>query len=408
MKIGILGGTFNPLHKGHLHIARKIYEKGIVDQVWMVPTYRTPNKAFFPEKISSKHRMKMIDVEIKHKKYNKWLKLNDYEIKQKRTSYTIYTIEYFISKYPEHEFYLIMGDDVFKTFKNWKNYEKILEKTKLIVYKRNGLSEKEQKKYPIIYINDIVYNISSTDILSKLLWEKIPNNTRKYIAKKKLYLKSIIFYKLYETKRFEHSLSVASYAKRLSQKKENIMITFSDNSEFYFKKIFKKGNLNKQERAYYAGLMHDMFKYDSEASLIKIISENSNWALPHKDVMHGYAAAIWLQSFYWIKDEKLTNAIKKHTMPDDNMKSLDKIVYVADKISGDRKGDEILHLRKMAFLDLNETFKKLLKKQYDQLVELKLKIPETFENSYKKYVLEEKIKNKKGKWNKNVFFKRLN
>lgn len=408
MKIGILGGTFNPFHKGHLNVARKVYGKGLVDQVWIVPTYRTPNKNFFPEKISSKDRLKMINVEIKSKKYSKWLKLNDYEIKQKRTSFTVYTIEYFISNYPEHEFYLIMGDDVFLSFNKWKNYEKILENVKLIVYKRIGLTIHQQKKFPIIYIDDVVYKISSTDILTNLLWDKIPNNTRKYIAKKKLYLKSIIFYKMYDTKKFEHSLSVASYAKRLINKKENAVVNFSNKSKFFIKKIIWKGILNKQQKAYYAGLMHDMFKYESEANLIKIITENSNWKLPSKEVMHGYAAAIWLQSFYWINDEKVTNAIRKHTMPDNNMSNLDKIIYVADKIAADRNDEEILHLRKMAFVDLDETFRKLLKRQYDYLTKENIRIPEIFENSYKKYVLEERIKSKKSKWNKNVFFKKLN
>lgn len=386
MKIGLFGGTFNPLHKGHMNLVKKIHSKLNLDEIWIIPSFRTPNKSFFPERVEPIHRYKIIKKVLSSEKI-KWLKLSDYELNQKRVSYTIDTVDYFKKLYPKDELYLLMGDDTYKQIESWRKYQSIIDKVNLVVYKREGLSLEEREKYKITYIDDIVYDISSTKVLSNLNWDDIPKTARVYIAKHKLYLKAVVFYKLYNSEKFEHSLSVASHAKRLA----------------------KKNKIKKYERAYYAGLFHDVFKLETKANLIRFITKNSNWQLPHYKVMHGYAAAIWLDTFYQINDKDIVNSIKKHTVPDDKMSTFDKIIYVADKISDDRNNKDVAHLKKMAYLNLEETFKKLLIIQRKILEEKNIKIEGDFKKAYTKYVLEKKIKKEKRRNRiKNELFKRLN
>ncbi len=363
MKIGIFGGTFNPIHKGHIEILEDIKKKIGLDLIYIIPTYQTPDKSFDVEKISALNRYNIVKNALKDYNY-KWIKLSNVELKRKGISYTIDTVMHFKNSHPNDELFLIMGDDRYDNFEKWKNYDEIEKYTKLIVYKRIGLNEKKLlNSNKVIYLNDKTYDYSSSEILSNLDLEKIPKNALKYISKNNLYLKRMVFDKLYE-KRYDHSLSVASHAKRLA----------------------KKNHLNQTHEAYIAGLVHDIFKYEDYSWMVNYISKNSDYIIPEKPALHGYAAAIWLNKEYGLKDKKIINAIKKHTIPDDKMSKLDKIIYVADKISNDRKGKEIAHLRKMAYYDLELTFQKLLKKQVKKLEEKNIKVDETTLKAYKKYV----------------------
>ncbi len=363
MKIAIFGGTFNPIHKGHIKILENIKSNVELDYIYIVPTYQTPDKNFIVEKIKPIYKYKMIKNAVNDYKFS-WLKYSKNEIKRKGISYTIDTVRYFEKKFPNSELYLIIGDDCYDKFDSWKNSKKILEKTKLIVYKRYGFNENELiKNEDLIYINDKTYNYSSTEILNNLELNKIPSSTLEFIAKKNLYLKTMVFYKLYE-KRYDHSISVATHASRLA--KRNFLF-------FSYKK------------AYLAGLVHDIFKYEDSSWMVNYISKYSDYKIPPKPALHGYAASIWLKNEYGIKDNKILNSIKNHTIPNLEMKKFEKIIYVSDKISNDRKDKNIGHLRRQAYNNFDLTFKKIVKQQVNKLKEKNIKIDEDTLSVYNKY-----------------------
>jgi nicotinate-nucleotide adenylyltransferase len=196
MKIAILGGSFDPPHKGHIAIANRLLKLYKFDQIWLMPCLRHP----FDKKLSSsKDRLEMTKF-----LENERIKISDLEINKKTTSYTIDTLECLSLKYPKHEFFWIVGTDQIKDFTKWKKWQEILDKFKTIVIPRSGFEgEQGLKKIltlttlpkNIILVNKTIFppiDISSTLIRNNLKEKKsissfVPKKIEEYIIKNKLY-----------------------------------------------------------------------------------------------------------------------------------------------------------------------------------------------------------------------------
>ena len=170
MKIGLFGGTFDPIHIGHLIIMENVINAMNLDKIYILPNSNPPHK-LQNKKTDIKIRLKMVREAIKD---NHKIEINDYDYRNNSIHYTYQTIDFFKKTYPDDEFYFIIGEDSFLDIKKWKNYEQIL-KENLIVFKRYSeinsslLSEiNEIKKYNknIYLIDNIALDISSTLIRS--------------------------------------------------------------------------------------------------------------------------------------------------------------------------------------------------------------------------------------------------
>ncbi len=359
MKIGIFGGTFSPIHNGHLNIAKNVKKKLDLDVVFIIPTYKTPDKKFSVENITPKDRYKMTKIAVKEMN-EKWLKVSSYEFKKKEISLTYKTINHFKNKFPKDEIYFIMGEDRYFGLNKWEKYEEIMSNARIVVYRR---SEKINKRIgnEVIYLKDNYYDISSTNILTNFEWEDIPDSVKKYISSNNLYLKKITFNSLKE-KRYEHSIAVASHARRLAE---------------------KHGYKNKQ-KAYLSGMVHDLFKLHNKDFLKSFYKENDpnyDETIPN-EALHGFVCSLWLENEYKLNDKEILNAIKNHTLGINNPSKLEKILFVADKISSDRKGDEIGKIRKLAYVDLDQTYNKLIKMLIKKLKKNNIKPHENTLNIY--------------------------
>lgn len=193
MKIGILGGSFNPPHKMHLDMGINLINKQYVDKVIYVPTgskYKYKNNL-----LPDKNRLEML--EIITNKY-KDLCVSDYELKSE-VVYTYQTLNYFKEMNPNDEIYFICGTDNLSYMDKWMNSEEILNNYKILVIKREGedideLLNKFCEYRENIIVSDVIpYNISST-----VIREKIKNNENvdnlidkdilNYIKENKLYI----------------------------------------------------------------------------------------------------------------------------------------------------------------------------------------------------------------------------
>jgi len=188
-KIAILGGSFNPIHIGHLILANTVCEEFNLDKIIFVPCYIQPlksNKDF----ASAEDRLAMIKFAIQN---NPKFELSDIEIKRKGKSYTVDTLKYFKQKYDD--LYFVIGADNIKDFHRWKEPDTILKLAKLIVTNRGGIEQKipqrlRGKKIFVCKIPDI--EISSTLIRNNIRSNKsikylVPEKVEKYIIKNKLY-----------------------------------------------------------------------------------------------------------------------------------------------------------------------------------------------------------------------------
>ena len=132
MKIGLFGGSFNPIHNAHVKLASTICKEAGLDEVWFLVTPHNPLKQQ-EELMDEKDRLAMVRLALE-KEPN--LKASYYEFHLERPSYTWNTIQHLSEDYPENEFYIIIGGDNWQIFHHWAHHEEILRDYHIIVYPR--------------------------------------------------------------------------------------------------------------------------------------------------------------------------------------------------------------------------------------------------------------------------------
>ena len=193
MKIGILGGSFDPIHNGHLHMAKSAYEQYHLDQVWLIPNGHAPHKDE-DRMADAVHRMAMCElVALEHD----YIKTCDIEIASEESSYTYLTMQKLTMRYPEHEFYFIMGADSLDYFEKWKNPQIIASLCKILVINRdefceNDMQDKIEKILRLFPANiQIVhcskYAISSTEVRSGEKLDDLLPAVKDYVLQHHLY-----------------------------------------------------------------------------------------------------------------------------------------------------------------------------------------------------------------------------
>ncbi|MCU0328250.1 MAG: nicotinate (nicotinamide) nucleotide adenylyltransferase [Chitinophagales bacterium] len=162
MNIALFFGSFNPIHTGHLIIAQSICNLGSFQEVWLVITPQNPNKT---KASLIAHTKRYILADIATDKHPQ-IRPSNIEFNLPQPSYTIDTLAYLQSIYPNRKFTIVMGWDNFKTIEKWKNYEKIIAHFSIIVYKRGtDKIEIDSEKFPKVTLMDApLLDISATMI----------------------------------------------------------------------------------------------------------------------------------------------------------------------------------------------------------------------------------------------------
>ncbi|PLX93136.1 MAG: nicotinate (nicotinamide) nucleotide adenylyltransferase [Desulfuromonas sp.] len=154
MKIGILGGTFNPIHFGHLHIAEEVMVACGLDQVWFVPTCQPPHKSL-AEEVSFAQRLEMVNAAIAGD--GRFLAC-DMEGRRGGKSFSVTTLELLREQYPEHEFFFIMGLDSFREVGSWKSYHRLFELAHIVVTARPGFTGDPRQLLPVAIADRFCYD----------------------------------------------------------------------------------------------------------------------------------------------------------------------------------------------------------------------------------------------------------
>ncbi len=160
MRIGILGGTFNPLHFGHLHIAEEVLKSCALDQVWFMPTCRPPHKTLAGE-VHFDQRLEMVRAALVDCPQ---FVACDLEGRRGGASYSVTTLEQLRQEFPQNEFFFIMGLDSFAEIASWKDYQRLFELANLVVTARPGFSGTLQQLLPVAIADLFCYDSESKNL----------------------------------------------------------------------------------------------------------------------------------------------------------------------------------------------------------------------------------------------------
>ncbi len=394
-KIGIMGGTFNPIHNAHLMMAQAAYEQYELDVVWFMPSRNPPHKKK-EDIISGQHRKRMVQFaidEIPH------FQFSDMELRREGITYTCDTLEQIHREQPEAELYFILGGDSLLDFRDWHKPEKIMTLCTILATSREGLTDLENeilcKELGQQFHGNILpvympqFRISSAVIRDRLLKGQsvagyCPEKVIRYINLHQLYgirkvnkpirNKEILacIAATLRPKRFRHTLGVAYTAANLAM-----------------------CNNEDPERAYTAGLLHDCAKYLTNGEMYTMCarygitlseSEEKNAALVHSKL------GAWLaKSRFGIEDEEICSAISCHTTGKPAMTTLEKIIYLADYIEPNRMMDcrpyPLDDVRKTCFLDLDKGLRMTLRNTLSYLERSEIEIDKVTLETYEYYLL---------------------
>lgn len=192
MNVGLFFGSFNPVHHGHLIIARHILNMDLVDEIWFVVSPQNPFK-INDRLLNEHHRYFLLQEAIEGEDR---FKVSNVEFKLPRPSYTVHTLAYLQEKYTAASFSLIIGSDGFQNISKWKNADVILSNYPLIVYKRPGFEINHIPHAKVIVADAPLLEISSTHIRNLLRSGKsirylVPESVRLEIENKQYYRSSL-------------------------------------------------------------------------------------------------------------------------------------------------------------------------------------------------------------------------
>ncbi len=335
MKIGIFGGSFDPVHSEHIRLAERAISELNLDRLLVMPAFAPPHK---PYKVLAPDADRLQMCRLAFASVEK-AEVCDFEIRQKGTSYTYLTCRHFKEKYPSAQLFWLVGTDMLRDFPTWKNPESILNDVTLAVCARNenadwlereraAFYEKFKKDFAVISYNGA--DVSSTQIrvlagagedISRLVGESVAG----YINENGLYkIENADLALAGETpERKAHSLRVALVAaKRCSA-------------------------LPILERnAIAASLFHDCAKNitpDDERLCSLVLP--SEWGQVPKSVWHQFAGAYLAEHAFGVKDRDILNAVRYHTSGRENMSVLEKLIFLADMVEEERSYDVVEQIR---------------------------------------------------------------
>ena len=191
MKIGIFGGSFDPIHIGHAIIAQHIISSGAVDRLWFMVSPVNPLKVGKERQVADTDRVRMVEMVSRPME---GVETSAFEFTMPRPSYTIDTLNALQAKFPDDEFYLVTGGDNWQIFNKWRNSEEILAKYHLLIYPRLGYEVviPDELKDRVALLDAPIIELSSTEIRERLakglsVRYSVPDEVLGFIERHNLY-----------------------------------------------------------------------------------------------------------------------------------------------------------------------------------------------------------------------------
>jgi len=367
MRTGIFGGTFDPIHTGHLAIIKAAADSGYLDQILVIPNAYPPHKSL--EQISmATYRYEMTRIALDGTEFSVPVILNDMELFRKGKSYTLDTVLELKSKAPDtDQFVLIYGSDVIYDIEKWYKPREIMKECELFFAERPGFGgEKLTNK-----INELIkhysarialfhadyIDISSTELREMLLSD--PESAAPYLlpALKEWIDKNGIYINQNNLARIspENFIKLQEYECELQKAitKKRLIHSINTMREAVKLAILFDGDIQKSA---IAGLLHDCAKSMAKKGRDSLFTQRiqGGQSKNFSDILHAYEGRqVAIEQFH-INDPDILNAIYYHTTSRAGSSLLEKIIFVADKIEPGRTFPRIDEIRKITYHDLEE------------------------------------------------------
>ena len=352
LNIGLYGGSFDPVHKGHVRVARAFVRQFGPEKLIVMPCRIPPHKEAAAG-AGGEARLRMLRAAFAK---DEKIEVSDFELKKDGVSYTVETLRELKKRYPDRNILLVVGADMFLTLREWKEAAEIMTLSEPCVYDRGdgakklrGYAEGLKRDFGVEtrFIKGARINLSSTELRSALardesVGSKIPRAVRGIIDTTGVYRSEEYRLALYrreserlvEEKRFNHILRVEKAAIGLAER--------------YGADVFK---------ARAAALLHDVTKRKTQDEQMAMARE---YGIPDAEefekspkVAHAFTGAAYAEYVLGVGDADILNAIRYHTTGRAGMSLLEKIIFLADGIEEGRAFDGVDEIRSAAYEDLD-------------------------------------------------------
>ncbi|MBO5363707.1 MAG: nicotinate (nicotinamide) nucleotide adenylyltransferase [Clostridia bacterium] len=355
MRIGIFGGSFDPIHNEHVSLAKQAVADLSLDRLFVMPAANPPHKpwrALTSNEVREKLCALAFDGEER-------ITVSDYELRSGGTSYTYLTIRHFKEEYPEAELYFLMGTDMLRDFPSWRNPDEIVKNCTLAICARaedENWAQTEQEKFrqrfgaSFTVLSYAGKDISSTKIrvlagAGMDLTDFLPKPVARYVEENGVYA----------IKGVKESLSLQKPTRRAHSIRVAIMAA----------KRAARLKLNEKQ-VIQAALLHDCAKN------LTLNDPLLDGFVPPQgcppSVLHQYAGAYVARNRFKIEDEEVLSAIACHTSGKENMTELDKLIFLSDLVEEDRAYAGVERLRELFWEDLDECLLRSLEETVEYLM----------------------------------------
>lgn len=372
-RCGLFGGTFDPIHSGHVALIRALMRELSLDEVVLMPTAQPPHK-LKNGMASAEHRLQMCRLAVADLA---GVRVSDWELRQGGVSFTVDTLNHLTAAEPNTTWYLFVGADMFLSVDTWFRFPDIAAMAVLCAVPRGDVSvdtlREKAASLTACGARCVVADMPSVDVSSTAVRERIRNKNgtdgllppavEAYIMDNRLYTDesgapatdeqiTAILRRRLKPKRFDHSLAVAEEAVRLAER--------------YGVDV---------QKARTAGLLHDVMKNTPPEEQLRVLA---NYHVAMSDVergaeklYHAMSGAAFAEHVLGITDRDVLNAVRYHTTARAGMSPLEKVLYLADFTSADRDYDDVDVMRRLVDVSMEEamayalayTIKDLVKKK---------------------------------------------
>ncbi len=338
-RIGIFGGSFHPVHNGHLALAKHAAEALGIDRVLFVIDRIPPHKTL-AEGADDAERLAILRIATQK---DPRFEVETMELYREGPSFTVDTLKAIRGREPKSELYFFMGSDMLNSFTTWRSPEEIAKLAALVCTVRTGQSggeaetaDKLRKLYGArVILLDEVSPLSSTEVRNNIrdalpITGMLPSEAEHYIYLHGCYQPKAIrtYYEKLRSElkpsRMEHTAYVLQTALQLASR-------------------FGADPLKTRV----AALLHDCAKYLPESVLLQY----ADTVPPMTQILHAPAGAEYAKEAYGVTDSDVLRAIRLHTTGDAGMTALDKVIYLADMIEPSRSFEGVEEIRKADSID---------------------------------------------------------